>query len=201
MLVSFGFQLVNELRHQLVVQWSRFVDIVPLVKAPDEFVTANGDRVGSRVGDGDSADVVVVEFDQSWATLEVAKSSRHDGDHVSGVGVNVSGELGRDACGRERTDRGFPCGDKLVFHVRNGKDLLGFGVIAHAQGIDQIDTENVVVQVFADHEGAQSLSVFVGGRKCVGPVEAKVVVAGTDNVGLVVGTLSVREVLLESLQR
>ena len=43
MLVGFGFQLVNELRHHLVVQWTRFVDIVPLVKAPDEFVTANGD--------------------------------------------------------------------------------------------------------------------------------------------------------------
>ena len=78
---------------------------------------------------------------------------------------------------------------------------MGFGIIAHAQSIDQIYAENVVVQVFADHEGAQSLSVFVGGRKCVGSVEAKVVVAGTDNVGLVVGTLSVREVLLESLQR
>ena len=43
MLVGFGFQLVNELRYHLVVQWTRFVDIVPLVKAPDEFVTANGD--------------------------------------------------------------------------------------------------------------------------------------------------------------
>ena len=136
MLVGSGFQLVNELRHHLVVQWARLVDIVPLIEAPDEFVAANGDRVGSSVGDSNSADVVVVEFDQSWATLEVAKSSRHDGDHVSGVGVNVSGELGCDACGRKRTDRGFPRGDELVFHVRDGKDLLGFGVIAHAQGID-----------------------------------------------------------------
>ena len=68
------------------------------------------------------------------------------------------------------------------------------------QGIDQIDAENVVVQMFADHEGAQGLSVLVGGRKGVGPVEAKVVVAGPENVGLVVGALSVREVLLESLQ-
>ena len=129
----------------------------------------------------------------------MAESSGHDGDHVSGVGVNVPGEFGRDACGRKRTDRGFPRGNELVFHVRNGKDLLGFGVIAHAQGIDQVYAEDVVVQVLADHEGAKSLPVPVGGRKGVGPIEAKVVVAGTDNVGLVVGTLSVRDVLLESL--
>ena len=71
---------------------------------------------------------------------------------------------------------------------------------SYAQGIDQIYAENVVVQMFADHEGAQGLSVFVGGRKCVGPIETKVIVAGPDYVGLVVGTLRVGEVLLESLQ-
>ena len=62
-LVGFGFQLVNELRHHLVVQWARLIDIVPLIEAPDEFVAANGNRVWSRVGDSNSADVVVIEFD------------------------------------------------------------------------------------------------------------------------------------------
>ena len=62
-LVGFGFQLVNELRHHLVVQWTRLIDIVPLIEAPDEFVAANGNRVWSRVGDSNSADVVVIEFD------------------------------------------------------------------------------------------------------------------------------------------
>ena len=200
MLVGFGLQLVNELSHHFVVQWTRLVDIIPLVEAPDELVAPNGDREGTRVGDRNSADIVVVEFYQSWATLEVAKTSGHDGDNVRGIGVNVSGELGSDVRGGKRTDGGFPSGNELIFHVRNGEDLLSFGVVAHAQSVDQVYTENVVVQMFADHESAQSLSVFVGGRKCIGPIETKVVVAGPDNVGLVIGALSVREVLLESLQ-
>ena len=62
-------------------------------------MAADGDRVGSGVGDRNPADVVVVEFDQRRTTLEVAESSRHDGDHVSGIGINVSGELGGDVCG------------------------------------------------------------------------------------------------------
>ena len=53
----------------------------------------------------------------------------------------------------------------------------------------------------ADHESAQGLPVLVGGRKGVGPIETKVIVAGPDDVRFVVRTLSMREVLLESLQR
>ena len=41
--VSFGFQLVDEFCHYVRVQRSRFVDIVPLVEAPDKFVAAYGD--------------------------------------------------------------------------------------------------------------------------------------------------------------
>ena len=69
MFVDFGFQLVNELSHHFVVQWARLVDIVPLVEAPEELMAADGDRVGSRVGDRNPADIVVVEFDQRRTAL------------------------------------------------------------------------------------------------------------------------------------
>ena len=69
MLVGFGFQFVDELGHHVVVQWTRLVDIVPLVEASDKLMAADGDLVWSGVGDRDPAHVVVVEFDQRRTAL------------------------------------------------------------------------------------------------------------------------------------
>ena len=90
-------------------------------------------------------------------------------------------------------------GNELVLNVRNGEDLLSFGIVGHAESVDQVDAQNVVIQMFADQEGTQGLSILVGGRKGVGPVQFEVVVAGPNDIGSMIGSLGMREVLLEGL--
>ena len=53
--------------------------------------------------------------------------------------------------------------------------------------------------MFADQEGTQGLSILVGGRKGVGPVQFEVVVAGPNDIGSMIGSLGMGEVLLEGL--
>ena len=198
--MGFCFQLVDELGHHFRIQRLWFVDIVPLIEASDELVTSDGKGVRGGIGDRNPTNFEVIEFDQGRTSLQVAKSSGHDGDHMCCRWTDVPGVLGRDGGCGERTYGSLSSGDMLVFHVRNGKNLLSLGVVGHAEGVSQVDAQNVVVQTFTDQEGAQSLSIFVGGWKGIGPIEFEVVVAGPNDVRSVIGSLSMREVLLESLQ-
>ena len=70
----------------------------------------------------------------------------------------------------------------MVLDVRNGEDLLRLVIIEHEESVDQVHTQYVVIQVFADQERAQGLTIFVGGWKCVGSIEFEVVVAGPNDV-------------------
>ena len=146
--MGFCFQLVDEFGHHFRIQWLGFVNIVPLVKAPDEFVAPNGDRVGGGIGDRDATNSVVIQFDQGWTSLQVTKSSGHDGDHMGCIWINVPGVLGRDGGRGERTNGSLSSGNELVFHVRNGEDLLSLGIVGHAESVDQVDAQNVVIQTF-----------------------------------------------------
>ena len=128
----------------------RFVDIVPLIEASNELVTSDGNGVRGGIGDRNPTSFEVIEFDQGRTSLQVAKSSGHDGDHMCCIWVNVPGVLGRDGGRGERTNGSLSSGNELVFHLRNGEDLLSLGIIRHAEGVDQVDAKNIVVQTFAD---------------------------------------------------
>ena len=123
---------------------------------------------------------------------------------MGGIGIDVPSVLGCDGGRGEGTNGSLSCGNELVLDVQNGEDLLCFGIIGHAESVDQVDAQNVLIQVFADLEGTQGLSILVGGRKgigpSIGPVEFEVIVAGPNDICLMIGSLGMREVLLEGLQ-
>ena len=192
--MGFCFKLVDEFGHHLRIQGLRLVNIVPLIKASDEFVASNGDGIRSGIGDCDATNSVVIEFDQSWTPLQMAKSSGHDCDHTGCIWIDVPGVLGRDGGRGEMTNGSLSSGNELVLNVRNGENLLSLAIIGHAKSVDQVDAQNVIVQMIADQEGAQGLSILVGGRECVGSMEFEFVVRS------MIGLLGMREVLLEGLQ-
>ena len=128
------------------------------------------------------------------------KSTGHDRDHMGGIEINVSGVLGRDGGRGEGTNGSLSGGDKLVPDVQNCENLLCLGIIGNAESVDLVETQNVVIQVFADQERAQGLAIFVGGQECVGSIKFEVVVAGPDDVCSMIRLLGMREVLLEGLQ-
>ena len=130
----------------------------------------------------------------------MAKSTGHDCDHMGGIWIDVPGVLGHDGGRGKGTNGNLSGGNELVLKVRNSEDWLSFGIIGHAESVDQVDAQNVVVQIFADQEGAQGLSIFVGGRKCIGSIEFEAVVAGPNDIRSMIGKLGMSEVLLEGLQ-
>ena len=134
--MSLCFKLVDEPGHKVLIQELRFVNVVPLIETPDELIAANGDLVRSGIGDRDVANPLIIEFDLGPTSLQMAKSRGHDRDHVGGIGIDESSVLGPDGGCGERTNGSFSCGHQLVLDVRNGEDLLGFGIIAHAERID-----------------------------------------------------------------
>ena len=69
--LSFGLQLVDELVDHLLIQWNRFSHFSPLIQCTNEFILSKSDRVGSSVGDGDQADLVLVELDDGRASNEM----------------------------------------------------------------------------------------------------------------------------------
>ena len=69
--LGLGLQLVDELVDHFLIQRNRFSHFSPLIKGTNEFVLAKSDRVGSSVGDGDQADLVLVEFDNGGTTHEM----------------------------------------------------------------------------------------------------------------------------------
>ena len=132
--------------------------------------------------------------------MQVAKSFGHDCDHVSGIGINVSVVLGHDGGGGERTNGSHSGGHQLDWDIPNGEDLLCLGVVGYAKSINQFDAQNVVIQMFTDQKGTYGFSILVGGRKGVGPIEFEIIVAGPDDICSMIGTLGMREVLMEGLQ-
>ena len=69
--LSLGLQLVDELVNHFLIQGNRLSHFSPLVKSTNEFILSKSDRVGGRVGDGDQADLVLVEFDDGGTTNEM----------------------------------------------------------------------------------------------------------------------------------
>ena len=55
----------------------------------------------------------------------------HDSDHMGSKRINVSGEFGCEGGRGKSTDGGFSSGDELIFHVRDGENLLLLGVFRH----------------------------------------------------------------------
>ena len=108
---------MDKFRHYVRIQKSRFVDIVPLIEAPDEFVATYGDGVQGGIGDRNPTYTNIVEFDQGWTSLQVAKSTGHDGHHRGCVGINVTGVPGGEGGCRKSTDGCFSSGNDLIFHV------------------------------------------------------------------------------------
>ena len=80
------------------------------------------------------------------------------------------------------------CGNRCVRNLGDGKNLLSFGVVGHAQVIDKVNSQNVVIEVFTDHKSSGGIPAFVGGPESVDPVEFKVVISGSDFVGIVIET-------------
>ena len=130
--MSLGFQFGNELGHNVLVQRSR------VIQPSNDLIAADGDRVGSCVGDGEIADPVVIEFDQCGSPLQMPESSGHECGRMTCV-------FGRDGGHGERTNGSLSGGHQLILVVRNGEDLLSFGIVGHAQVMNQVDAKDVIV--------------------------------------------------------
>ena len=102
--MSFRFKLVDEFGHQILIQGLRFINVVPLVETLDELVASDGDPVRCGIGDRNVTNSVVIEFDHGRTSLQMAKSMGHDRDHKGGIGIDVSGVLGRDGGRGEGTN-------------------------------------------------------------------------------------------------
>ena len=84
----------------------------------------------------------------------MSESSGHDRGLVGVVGVDVTCILGRDGGRGEPTIGILAGGHQLIVDIRNGEDLLGLGIVGHAQVMNQIDTQDVVVQMITDQKCA-----------------------------------------------
>ena len=82
---------------------------------------------------------------------------------------------------------GFAGGDQSFRGLGDGEDLLRFGIVGHAQVIDEVNSQDIVVKVY--HKGSRGMPAFVGGRKSVDPLEFKVVISDSNYVGLVIETI------------
>ena len=65
-------------------------------------------------------------------------------------------ELSEDHSRGEGLNGGLAGYDQGVRDLRNGKDLLGAGVVGQTQVVDEVNAQNVLFEVFADHERALS---------------------------------------------
>ena len=100
---------------------------------------ATGDRLGGSVSDGEIADRVVIEFDECRSPLQIPEPSGHDRGHVGGAGIDMPPVFRRDGGRGERANGNFSGGHQQIFDVRNGEDLLGLGIVGHAQVMNQDD--------------------------------------------------------------
>ena len=110
----------------------------------------------------------------------------HDCDHMSGDRVEVPGVASMEDGHGKGLNGGFASGDQSVKGSGDGKNLLSFGIVGHAQVVDEVDSQDITVKMFADHKGSGGIPTFVGSRESVDPVEFNVVISGADYVGLVI---------------
>ena len=73
-------------------------------------------------------------------------------------------EPSRDYGHGEGLNGGLAGHDQGVWNIRNGKDLLGTGVVGQTQVVDEVNAQNVLFEVLADHERALGRPTFVGRR-------------------------------------
>ena len=69
--MGFGFQFVDEFVNHFVVERDRRIHLNPLIMGADELVLEKANGIGSRVGDGDFADTMLVKRDQSGSSGEM----------------------------------------------------------------------------------------------------------------------------------
>ena len=69
--LHFGLQFVYELVDYLLVQRDRFLYLGPLIQGSNQFVLPKGNRLGSGVGNGHFADLVLVELEYGRPSNEM----------------------------------------------------------------------------------------------------------------------------------
>ena len=154
--LRFGFQLMDELVDHFLVQGYRRIHIGPLIKSADELALAKRDIVRSRVGDGNLADLVVVEGNQRGPSCQVSMARsgergelsripKRNNQRVEGLELSRAGHL---------QDVGF---------IGDAEHLLGLGVVGNAEFVDEVDPNEVNVEVVTSHELARNCFSIVPG--------------------------------------
>ena len=151
--LHFGFQLADEFLNRLIVQGYGRISVGPLVKASNELISLDRDCVRGNVGNGQLADFVFLELDQGGSPLKVSDPGGQDHDRVCGKGIKVCVVGGMDDGHRKGADGGLASGDQGVMGLGDREDLLHLGVIGHAQIVDEVDSKDVNIEVFTNHEG------------------------------------------------
>ena len=77
---------------------------------------------------------------------------------------------------------------------------MSFGVVGHAEFINEVNAKDVAIQVLAGHVRYKGGLAFVGEQQGVDPIELDVIVSCSGNVGLVVFAYGIGKVPLKGVQ-